>query len=103
MLVPHREDRRARRSRRIALQCAPEGCEGETVAGVLTQDAEARQRPHESMQRARIGAGDSRQLAGRSRTISKMVGETHVGRGADKLGHRIRRAHLNDLYVRREH
>ena len=52
--------------------------------------------------RARIRAGDGRQLAGRSRTISKVVGETHVGRGTDKLRHPIGGAHLNDLHVRRE-
>jgi hypothetical protein len=75
----------SQRSGRIALQEARRRREREGLSLSLGEDPDAGERPHQAIERARLGANVDGQVGRRSRTLVQAVGKLELGGDVDHL------------------
>lgn len=96
----HGEHGRANRPRGLFPQSRPQIGEFERVIVAMGEDAEARERAHEAMQRARVRSHGFGDVGGRLRAVRQVVGQADLRGGVHEARKPEGRAHLDHRDVR---
>jgi hypothetical protein len=99
-VTPNGQDSGARRAWRAGFERVAKRRQVKAARPVLSQDPEARERPHEAVERGGVGSGRPGKRLGALGSIRQVVSQAQFGCDVNDLGHPVGHGHLDQLGVR---